>query len=436
MLGLFFISILASAVASGPGDGLSKTTYSCNGPLTGLAFNMKYFPVTDAEDSCSNDVCTCVISGQDYTVEQGRVALIQATAAAALGLVAAPTLPTSTEGFGLHLVNCSTNAQPGGMTTPEVEQEFATKVGDMTRYDSFMDYNVALLTSNLDSYATAFDKDEVSYLPLHWDDQGDSYYGILVLVPDSQMIIEVMALNSSLTSHVASHPRLLHMDEPRASRAALARAHARLAASTDILTAINIGRAASNMSAIDEFYSNGMQTETTLSIDTASYSKRCYLWTKQGATADVCFTQRPDSDTLGSFKVSDFESMLNTVHANVVTSDNCWNKWSDNHYAVDTPETITTSMDYIITYIESKASTIYYYCQSGVLHYISDPTGWGIQLDLTFTSSASTKLCSSQAVGGPPPPPPTDDHSGPGTDDSSGEICPCTMMTQCGVYGP
>ena len=58
-------------------------------------------------------------------------------------------------------------------------------------------------------------------------------------------MLQVMALNSSLTSHVASHPRLLHMDEPRASRAALARAHARLATSTDILTAINIGRAAS-----------------------------------------------------------------------------------------------------------------------------------------------------------------------------------------------
>jgi hypothetical protein len=61
--------------------------------------------------------------------------------------------------------------------------------------------------------------------------------------------------------------------------------------------------------------------------------KRCYLWAKQSATADVCFTARPDSATSTSFTVLDFETMLKSVHANVVAdqaTSGCNNKWLDN----------------------------------------------------------------------------------------------------------
>ena len=35
----------------------------------------RYFPVTDAEDSCSGDQCSCTVDGESYTVDQGRVQL-------------------------------------------------------------------------------------------------------------------------------------------------------------------------------------------------------------------------------------------------------------------------------------------------------------------------------------------------------------------------
>jgi hypothetical protein len=35
------------------------------------------------------------------------------------------------------------------MNVHDVETEFATKVGDMSKFDSFMDYNVALYTGLL-----------------------------------------------------------------------------------------------------------------------------------------------------------------------------------------------------------------------------------------------------------------------------------------------
>ena len=234
--------------------------------------------------------------------------------------------------------------------------------------DAIADYNVALLTTDLDSYSSTFDADGVNYLPLHWTDQDTDYYGIMVHVPTTQMVIEVMAKNSSATARVAAHPKLLRMgaSEQRASRSALAAGEKRLSSSsTDIFTVVSVGRAASDLDALDEFYSNGMRCSTTLSVDDAGsgYSKRCYLWDAADATADVCFTKRPDSATAGSFKVSDFEAMLNSVHATVTSGgETCNNKWVDNHYAIDG----RFSADYIQTYV--KDNDLYYYCDSDTMH--------------------------------------------------------------------
>jgi hypothetical protein len=47
---------LRFAAGQGPGNGVSKTTYSANQALAGLNFMLKYFPVSDADDSCVGDV--------------------------------------------------------------------------------------------------------------------------------------------------------------------------------------------------------------------------------------------------------------------------------------------------------------------------------------------------------------------------------------------
>ena len=108
---------------------------------------------------------------------------------------------------------------------------------------------------------------------------------------------------------------------------------------------------------------------------------RCFLWA--GAAVDVCFVQRPDTATAGRFKPADFEKMLNAVHAARLANPECADdKWYDNHYAID--GRAVGSADYIIDYIEANPSTRYY-CNRGMIHYIFDPTGWGIQLDLQFS---------------------------------------------------
>ena len=70
------LSLALIALAQGPGDGVSKTTYASSDPFTGLAFMMKYLPTTAAIDSCHGNTCTKYnMMGQK---DQGRAQLVDA----------------------------------------------------------------------------------------------------------------------------------------------------------------------------------------------------------------------------------------------------------------------------------------------------------------------------------------------------------------------
>merc|ERR1712232_429810 len=163
------------------------------------------------------------------------------------------------------------------------------------------------------------------------------------------------------------------------------------------LSPISVNRAASvaTMAKLDDFYVKGMGATKVSDESANGVTRKCYLWT--GATVDICFTSRPDSATKGDFKVADFENMLNTVHKNIIVGHPyCQvDKWEDNHYAIDSFSASTAS---IISYINNN--NVPHVCESGSggsgmsgLHYIFDPTGWGIQADLSFSSQPND--CSS-----------------------------------------
>ena len=111
---------------------------------------------------------------------------------------------------------------------------------------------------------------------------------------------------------------------------------------------------------------------------------------------------------------------MNAVHSNLLTKPTCGvDKWLDNHHAFDTQTSGTGSQ--VVSYIEKHAP--FYYCMPGggpgpppsddatalqrrlqgpppsgyVLHYIIDPTGWGIQLDMNFETQPSG--CSNSLLG-------------------------------------
>ena len=92
--------------------------------------------------------------------------------------------------------------------------------------------------------------------------------------------------------------------------------------------------------------------------------------------------QRGANATRGAFKVADFERMLLSVHGAVVGGDpNCnMDAWADNHYAVDA----THDYDFVHAWLRANPSQPYV-CQGEYVHFVFDPTGWAVQLNVNFT---------------------------------------------------
>merc|ERR1719408_312127 len=170
----FVVLLLARAVAQSPGNGISKSTYSCNDAIPAKEFLYKYFPVKTPGDECSNDVCECAAtsSTSKWYIQQGRVYVPDQSASG--NLRSGRRLQDPGDGFGLHCVNVSAHLTTGGLSTAEVEAHFNEKLGDMTTYDSFMDYSVTFYTTGLAQYAAAFDKDNVKYYTTTWQSSSNA----------------------------------------------------------------------------------------------------------------------------------------------------------------------------------------------------------------------------------------------------------------------
>merc|ERR1719213_447744 len=169
-----------------PGCGISKMTHAASQPIAGKQFMYKYFNVQTPGDECSNDECS---STGAPTIEQGRVYTTRQISPSG-GM--APG-----NGFGLHLVSVPGHKTTGGDTVESVESKFAEKLGDMSKFDSFMDFNVVFATSSLQSYKSAFDRDGVKYLLGTWSNTaGQQYSSLLVQVPGSQLILELVQKSS------------------------------------------------------------------------------------------------------------------------------------------------------------------------------------------------------------------------------------------------
>jgi hypothetical protein len=366
--------LFAFAAAQSPGNGISKSTYSCDDPIPGWQFLMKYFPVATAPDECANNVCDCpaVGSAPAWQIQQGRVYTTSS----------ADANPDPGMGFGMHLVNVSAHLQTGGMTTAQVEAQFVSKLGDMSAYDSFMDFNIGHYTSDLDSYTKTFTADGVKFLPTTFTANGTNYHTAIVHVPGTQMILELISDQKS--PEIATHENLHHFKESRISQFQIDRIATFGSDAMSVLKPMTVNRAASAdiWEMLSTFYS-AMKTKVTQDETNADMAKKCFLWS--GAAVEVCFTKRADTATKGTFKVGDFEKMLNTVHKTMLKNPDCGNdKWEDNHYAIDNHNMAQGGADYIIEYIDATPGTLYF-CEGAGIHYIFDPTGWGIQLDLQFT---------------------------------------------------
>lgn len=299
--------------------------------------------------------------------------------------------PQYYEGFGLHLAAVTAHGTAGGLMVEEVEAAFVDKMGNMTVFDAFMDFNVGLFTVNMDFYVKRFVADAVPYLGATWTtSSGDLMYSVFVHVPRSQMVVELIAASSQV---LAAEPKLVPLEQ-RLSDSTI-KVIGQNPPTGNVLKAVKVSRGATDLDALDTFYVNGMRAKKVYSSDGDDVSVRCYLWTN--AETDLCFLKRPDIATAGIFKVRDFEQMLNRVADTMLTNPYCsMNRWLDNHYAYDSRD----DLGYISAYLDGNPS-VKFKCGGafqGGLHYIVDPTGWGVQLDVRL--SRQPAACSAR---GPPP---------------------------------
>jgi hypothetical protein len=300
----------------------------------------------------------------------------------------------------------------------EVEQIFTEKftasVGS-SAVDPFLDFSTAMFTSDLDAHLGRLEASGTPYLAAAWpyakplpnsrsspNATASSFssmtgFSVFVQVGGSQLIVELVATASSqLEASVGTLVELEQRvtDDRLAAFAATPPDGLRLA-----LASVN--RAASSheliTGAIHSFYTKGVGATVTASSTTtenngesASYvSKECYLWPQAGS--DVCFTARPGVNEGSSsyFSVADMEAMLASVHSHWLTdAPACsMDRWVDNHYAVDLGGDFQGLLDYVL------AAGMPFTCGSSPYgptpgaHYVFDPTGWGIQLDVPFSTT-------------------------------------------------
>lgn len=368
---------LGSGAAQHPGKGIAKTTWACNDPAPGFAFMRKYFPDKPGPAECENNVCECTTDGTNWEIQQGRVNLLLGSTLDEDGPPGGP------QGFGMHLVNVSAHLTTGGMTVAAVEAEFAAKLGTMDRFDSFMDHNVAFTTADLDGYVKAFDADAVPYLSYAAPDG----HGVFVHVPASALIIELLAANASavLARRGVDHVFL----EPRAATGARALA----AGATLALSSVNRAVSAATYDALDAFYVDGLGTTLSGKWEADGVKRKCFRWPE--AQDDVCFASRPDANTSTPFKTGDFENMLHAVHEKLLVNPLCaMDKWTDVHYAVDSHGAAANTK--IVPYLE-KTKTKHFCFSTTQLHYLVDPTGMSIQLDIDVDDAAAVCGSSSSA---------------------------------------
>lgn len=176
-------------------------------------------------------------------------------------------------------------------------------------------------------------------------------------------------------------------------------------ASSDLLYATRVARGASNLDAVDTFYKDVMGATLDIDLTEDGLERHCYKYSSS-SSVDLCFTKRAASATSTDFTIADMEDQMNAVHANLLQKPTCGeDKWLDNHHAYDAQ---VSNAD-IVSYLDSTAGKdTYYYCEpeggpgssTYNLHYIIDPTGWGIQLDLMSSSTPSGCSSSSHRLQG------------------------------------
>jgi hypothetical protein len=278
--------------------------------------------------------------------------------------------PQSWEGFGIHLPNVLAAKTTGGISVDELEQKYASRIGDHSTFDAFMDYSTAFWTYDLQHYIDIFKADDIKHFLGQWTDGSDrQWYSMIFLVPQSSYVIELISQN--VDSADASLPKM----EQRMSDAHCTEYHKGSESANNALEAVSINRAASDMDAIDEAYTTYMKLSSSYTVSEGGVQRQCYS-TSSGF--DACFTKRESSANADAiFSVKDHEDNMWAIHAGVMGSDPTkTDKMTDSHGGFSVSTTKLETLFNSESFSKLLKNRLAYACAQS---YVIDPTGFSIQ---------------------------------------------------------
>jgi hypothetical protein len=281
-----------------------------------------------------------------------------------------------------------------------------------------MENHVALLTTDLAYYTSAFDSGGVSYFSSTFSDSSNTTYeSILVQAPGSLAAgakslinIEIVAKASSvLTGPVHEHSM------PRVSQPALETAHNHLAAaprqvSSDgkpVLVKLHRSFASSDLDRDTQYFEDvWMGTKVSSSSDAQGMSYSGLL--VSGDIMEVRYMQ-PSSETQGPTSVKEWEEYQVNLHNTCFDSANNqgFDRLADNHLGDALGRSAGASVDKYVEAQIAKGMPYRFYGQAA--HpwlYLYAPNGWGLQIigacnsqDLCPTTDTNYDMCTQGITG-------------------------------------
>merc|ERR1711879_205181 len=204
-----------------------------------------------------------------------------------------------------------------------------------------------------------------------------TWYSLIFLVRDSSYVMELVSATQP-SSESANLPQMeQRMSDAHVSKFSSSKCHP-----AHLLLISSINRAASDMSKIDDVYTNLFKASTTHHVTEDDVERRCYNL-DSSLDEDVCFTSRTsDSKKDAIFSVQGFEEMLWSVHTSLGSSPSTLanDQYTDSHFALpmsyDGLSALSSHFASSSPFPITKDTRLAYACKQD---YIIDPTGWSIQ---------------------------------------------------------
>jgi hypothetical protein len=278
--------------------------------------------------------------------------------------------PQSWEGFGIHLPDVTAAKTTGGISVDELEAKYASRLGDHSEFDAFMDYSTAFYTYDLQHYIDIFKADDVQHFLGQWKDGSSrQWYSMIFLVPQSSYVIELISMQASVGA--SSLPEM----EQRMSDALCTTWSKGSKSDNNAMEPVSINRASSDLDAIDNAYSTYMGLSSSHTFSDSKVQRNCY---STSSSFDVCFTKRESSSNADAiFSVADHEDNMWAIHAGVMGTDpTVTDKMTDSHGGFSVSTTKLQKYYKQNDFATLLKNRLAYACAQS---YVIDPTGFSIQ---------------------------------------------------------